>query len=70
MHLLPAGVDALPDAGFAATGRDRFTVVQFLAEPGVAEHNGVITEPAQMGRAIATVTDVGVVLGSPGKSKS
>ena len=49
MHLLPDVVDALPDPCFAATCRDGFPVVQFLGEPGVAEHNGVITEPAQMG---------------------
>ena len=49
MHLLPAVVDALPDACFTATGRDGFPVVQFLGETGVAEYNGVITEPAQMG---------------------
>ena len=49
MHLLPAVVDALPDPCFAATRGDRFAVLQFLGEPGVAEHNGVITEPAQMG---------------------
>ena len=49
MHLLPDVVDALPDAGFTATGRDWFPFVQFLGEPGVAEYNRVITEPAQMG---------------------
>ena len=49
MHLLPDVVDPLPDPGFAATCGDRFAVLQFLGEAGVTEHNGVITEPAQMG---------------------
>ena len=63
MHLLPAVVDALPDAGFTATGRDGFPVVQFLGEPGVAEYNGVITEPAQMGARHGDCDPSGSVVG-------
>ena len=49
VHLLPGVVDALPDACFAATCGDRFTVLKCLGEPRVAQYNGLITEPAQMG---------------------
>jgi len=49
VHLLPGVVDSLPDACFAATCGDRFTVLNFLGEPRVAQYNGLITEPAQMG---------------------
>ena len=49
VHLLPGVVNALPDTRFAAARGDRFTALQCLGQPCVAEYNGVIIEPAQMG---------------------
>lgn len=48
VHLLPTAVGALPDAGFAAAGCDRFPASEPLGEAGVAEYDGVIAEPAQV----------------------
>lgn len=49
MDLSPDIVTPLPDPCFAAGGRHGFSIDDSLGQSGIAEHGGIITEPAHMG---------------------
>ena len=49
MHLLPVGVDVVPDACLATRCCDGCAVHESLRQTRIAENHRVIAEPAQMG---------------------
>ena len=49
MHQAPALLAALPEPGFAAGGCHRLPLNPVLRQARVAENDGILTEPAQMG---------------------